>query len=129
MTGAAERRALQAAVTVLALVPVGAGLAGALSGAAFLGVPDGTADLDSHVRYLSGLLLAVGIGFWRCVPAIESRGGRFALLTAIVATGGLARLAGVAAEGWPGPAMMFGLVMELAVTPGLYLWQRRIARR
>lgn len=114
---------------VLALVPIGAGLAGALSGAAFLGVQDASTDIDSHMRYLSGLLLALGIGFWSCIPAIERRGRRFALLASIVVTGGLARLAGVAVDGWPGGAMVFGLAMELVATPGLYLWQRRIARR
>ncbi len=50
--------------------------------------PLGSGDLDSHFRYLSGLLLAIGIGFASTVPRIEAQGGRFWLLTGIVMVGG-----------------------------------------
>jgi len=122
-----ERRVLQGLVLLGGLVPVGAGLGGALFGA------DLTQDTlsvtgDSHYRYLSGLLLAIGLGFWSTVPAIERKSGRFRLLTAIVLMGGLARLAGLAAMGVPSVPMLAALTMELLVTPGLCLWQGRIAR-
>ena len=84
--------------------------------------------LDSHVRYLSGLLLAIGVAFWTTVPAIERRGDRFRLLTALVVTGGLGRLLGVVLRGWPPASMVFGLAMELVVTPLLCWWQWRLSR-
>src|SRR5262245_209027 len=91
-----EVRVLQATVAVLALVPVAAGLAGAVLG---IGVFEPAVllgrDTDSTGRYLSGLLLAVGVGFWSTVPRIEREGTRFRLLTLIVVTGGLARLSGL----------------------------------
>lgn len=129
-SSARERRLLQICVAVLALVPVLAGLAGVLHGLALL---DARAilsrDGDSHVHYLSGLLLAIGLGFWSTVPRIETQGPRFRLLTALVVVGGLARLYAAARAGLPAAAMAGGLVMELAVTPALALWRERLERR
>lgn len=129
---AGERRALQVAVALGGLVPVGAGLAGILEGATMTGLAAGPdAALDSHVRYLSGLLLAIGVGFWSTIASIDAAPAtaRFRLLTAIVVTGGLSRLLGIAIASVPPASMRFGLAMELAVTPALCLWQARIARR
>lgn len=127
-----ERRCLQIAVAVASLVPIGAGLAGAIGGASFPGWLDETAldgrALDSHVRYLSGLLFAIGLAFLSTVPRIEMHRRRFALLTLIVFAGGLARLLGILMAGLPHRGMVFGLGMELIVTPALWFWQRRIAQ-
>jgi hypothetical protein len=101
-----------------------------LRGAAFLGGhPAANLTLDSHLRYLSGLLLAIGFGFWSTIPRIEQQAARFRLLTAIVVLGGLGRLYGIAAEGLPPGPMLFGLAMELGVTPLLCWWQGRVAAR
>jgi len=112
-------------------VPVFAGTAGLVLGpqmaSAGLGA-DWDAALDSHFRYLSGLLLGIGLGFWSTIPALPSRTARFRLLTAIVVLGGLARLAALPGQGWPGGPMAAALVMELVVTPLLCLWQARVAR-
>ena len=86
------------------------------------------AGADSHFRYLSGLLLGIGLAFWSCIPRLPHHAARFQLLTFLVLIGGLARLLGLALHGWPGTPMAAALVMELAVTPLLCLWQRRIAR-
>ena len=124
---ATERRLLQLAVAVAGLVPVTAGLDGALRGARFLDV---AADLpaDSHVRYLSGLLLGIGLAFWASIPHIERHAARFRLLAVIVVIGGLARLLALTGAGAPDRVMLFALIMELAVTPALCLWQQRVAR-
>ena len=93
------------------------------------GQSQAAADLDSHFRYLSGLLLGIGLAFWSTIPGIERKGRMFQLLTAIVFIGGLARLYGVLIDGWPGAPMIGGLAMELVVTPLLCLWQALLARR
>jgi len=126
-----ERRLLQAAVTAGCLVSIGAGAAGIVSGGTFLkGVAAPVpVDLDSHMRYLSGLLLGIGIAFAACVPSIERRTAAFGMLGAIVIAGGLARLTSLAAAGMPSGGHLFGLAMELGVMPVLILWQRRLARR
>ena len=82
----------------------------------------------THVSYLSGLLLGIGLGFWSLIPAIERQSRAFTLLTAIVVMGGLARLAMALRLGAWGLSVDLPLVMELAVTPLLCLWQRRVAR-
>lgn len=124
-----EKRALQLVIAIGGLVPVLAGGAGMLGGVTM--IPHAAADpaLDSHYRYLSGLLLAIGIGFWSGIPNIERRTGRVRLLTAIVVTGGLARGWGMLRGEAPGAAMQLALVMELVVTPLLCLWQARVAAR
>ena len=125
-----ERRLLQSAVLVCALVPILGGGTGVLSGLAMVGplfANGGTPGFaDGHFRYLSGLLLAIGLGFLSTVPGIERRSGRFRLLAAIVFAGGLGRLLSLALGGTPDAATMFALAMELGVTPALALWQWRV---
>jgi hypothetical protein len=121
-----ERRALQIAVCLAGIVPVSAGLLGVVEGAGFTGDRLSVAG-DSHYRYLSGLLLGIGLSFWSLLPRIEHAAHLARLLTAIVVIGGLARLAVLAMSGWPSWPMFGGLVMELVVTPALCLWQARVA--
>lgn len=127
-SAAGERRLLQGAIAVAALVPVTAGLAVVVAGPAGL-IPDaggaGT-DVDSHMRYLSGLLFAIGLAFWSTIPHLESHGPRFRLLACLVFVGGLGRLASLILVGLPSAGMIAALVMELVVTPLLALWRERI---
>jgi Domain of unknown function (DUF4345) len=124
-----EKRALQVAVATACLVPISAGAAGVLLGPRILGSGIVTAaDLDSHFRYLSGLLLAIGMGFASTVPRIEAHAGRFRLLACLVVVGGIGRLWSLLSIGAPSPVMVAALAMELLVTPGLALWQHRVAR-
>ncbi len=116
------RRALQVAVLVGAMVPVAAGAWGV---ATALG--ESSTGLSSHARYVSGLLFAIGLGFWSTVPRIERKSGRFRLLTGLVVVGGLCRLAGLAAGDALSLPTGAALVMELCVTPMLCFWQGRTA--
>ena len=108
-------------VAVAGLVPVGAGLAGALGGL------DGGAD--GHLRYLSGLLLGIGLTFWWTIPTIERRGAVIRALAIIVVIGGLARLVGAVTEPAFDTDEVFPLAMELCVTPVIALWRERVQRR
>jgi hypothetical protein len=123
-----EKTLLQSFVALAALVPVLAGLGGVLDGARLLG-GGGVGGLDSHFRYLSGLLLGIGVAFMWTIPHIELQGPRFRLLTAIVATGGVGRLVGAVLTGTIVFPMFLALVMELVVTPALCLWQHHTALR
>lgn len=123
-----ERRRLQIAVCLACVVPISAGLAGMVSGVHFI-TPMAGLDLDSHTRYLSGLLFGLGLVFLSCVPRIEETGDRFRLAAFPVVIGGLARLFGVLMSGWPSLPMSLALIMELVVTPGLAFWQARVAKR
>lgn len=124
-----ERRLLQGAVALACVVPITAGLGGALRGAPIAGGLEAPIDLDSHLRYLSGLLLGIGFAFLSCIPAIEARGRTFRLLGAIVVVGGIARALGLLTVGAPGLAHQLALAMELGTVPLLMLWQARVERR
>lgn len=102
-------------------MPVAAGLWGAVGGV------EASAASDSHVRYLSGLLLGIGLSFWACVPGIERRGTVVRTLAGLVVLGGLCRLLAVGETG-AGPHVIGPLVMELGVTPLLACWRERVGR-
>jgi len=121
-----ERSLLQFCVGVAGIVPVAAGTAGILLGPEFVSAVVGV-SADSHFRYLSGLLLSIGLGFWSTIPRLEANGDRFRLLSFIVVAGGLARLISLVAIGLPSIGMRAALVMELGVTPLLCFWQWRVS--
>ncbi|MBV8776211.1 MAG: DUF4345 domain-containing protein [Alphaproteobacteria bacterium] len=123
-----ERRLFQLAVALGSLIPVIAGAAGVVAGPAMVDAGAVPAAADSHFRYLSGLLFGIGLGFASTIPGIERRAARFRLLAAVVVAGGAARCVSLLARGIPDRPMIAALIMELAVTPALVLWQSRIAR-
>jgi hypothetical protein len=118
-----ERRLLQIVIVLAAVVPVGGGFWGVCGR---IVVADVAAA--SEVRYLSGLLLGIGLAFWTCVPRIERHGAAVRLLGGLVLVGGLARLLGARATGLS-PPVLLPLVMELGVTPLVVLWRERVERR
>jgi hypothetical protein len=130
MTPQFEKRMLQAVVAIACLVPINAGAMGAVRGPQwFKGVESAPVDMDSHLRYLSGILLAMGFAFASCVPDIEAKGERFRLLGMLVVVGGLCRLLSMVMVGVPSRGHVFGLGMELVVVPVLLAWQWRIDQR
>ncbi|HEX8443370.1 MAG TPA: DUF4345 domain-containing protein [Allosphingosinicella sp.] len=126
-----EKKLLQGATALACLVPLSMGLQSVVESASVLrGVREPIPiDLDSHFRYLSGLLLGAGLVFLACLPRIERRRPVFLALGAIILVGGLSRLLSLVQNGWPSDGHRFGLVMELAVVPAIVLWQSRVARR
>jgi hypothetical protein len=131
MRAETERRLLQVAVALACLVPLSMGLLSVLKSASVLkGVaPPLPIDLDSHYRYLSGLLLGIGFVFLGSIPRIETKTTVFRTLGFVILIGGLARLLSLVEQGVPGRGHQFGLVMELVVVPLIVLWQARVARR
>ena len=115
---------LPLAIRLAALVPILAGGAGALLGPAALGEAAGPATA-SHLRYLSGLLLGLGLLAWWCAGDLRPRRRVFAALCGMVVLGGLARLLGLAVDGAPPWPHVAALGMELGVVPALWLWSRR----
>jgi Domain of unknown function (DUF4345) len=122
-----EKRLLQGIVVLACVVPITAGGAGILHGTAMIGISAAPLPADAHFRYLSGLLLGIGLGFLSTVPRIEAHSARFRLLAAIVVIGGLGRLLSLVIGGMPDASTLFALAMELVVTPMLALWQCRVA--
>jgi hypothetical protein len=123
-----ERSCLQIAIAIADCVPVFARLVGVILRTAMTN-DAGSMSLNGHIHYLSGLLLGIGLVFWWNIPRIKQSGSVFRVLILIVFIGGLARLYGVSTQGVPPGAMLFGLLMELVVTPALCAWQTRVAQR
>jgi Domain of unknown function (DUF4345) len=124
-----EKRTLQQVVAVAATVPVLAGLFGVLFGHGITGDQNPSVSADSHFRFLSGILLGIGLCFWSTIPSIEEKTTFFRFLTLIIVLGGLARLLGLWITGIPSFFMIAALVLELILTPALCLWQTRVANR
>jgi hypothetical protein len=122
MSLTAQRNFLRFCVAFAGIVPVAGGLWGVFGGFGEAGGWSG-----NHYRYLSGLLLAIGIAFWSVVPQIEHHTQRVRLLGGIVVIGGLCRLLGVVMGDPLTPAVAGALVMELMVTPILCYWQSRVS--
>ena len=129
MSPALEKRLLQAAMLLILLVPLSGSLLGVVYGPDWLHRGVVGRDLDSHFRYLSGLLLAMALLFASCVPAVERNGARLRLLAILPVVGGLARLYGIFAVGPAGRGHTVALFIELGAVPLLVLWQARLARR
>lgn len=119
---------LQIAIILFGCVPVLAGGAGAVFGADIFGFAPSEEVINSHFRYLSGLLLGIGLTFWWMVPDIEDKGDLFRALTVIVFLGGLVRLIAAIIYGSWVPGVIFALIMELIITPALCFGQMYVSK-
>jgi hypothetical protein len=122
-----ERKLLQIALALAGLLTGAFGLAGILFGASFTDFSDNVV-VDSYIRFLKGMLLAIGLIYWSSIPQIERHSERISLVTFIVVLGAVARLIAVIGHGVPTIGIAVGLAGALIAAPLLWLWQRRVAR-
>jgi Domain of unknown function (DUF4345) len=122
-----ERKLLQIAVAFAGLIGVGFGLAGVVFGTALVDIFDDGA-IDSSVRFFKGMLLAVGLIYWSCIPDIERRGERISLVTFILVCGAASRLMAVIGHGVATMGILISLIAGLVLVPLLWLWQRHVAQ-
>jgi hypothetical protein len=121
-----ERKLLQTAFALAGLVLVGFGFAGIFFGADFLDL-SGNVVMDSYIRFLKGMLLAIGLVYWSSIPDIERHGERISLVTFILILGAVPRLMVVIGHGVPTIGILISLAGELIAAPLLWLWQRHVA--
>jgi len=121
-----ERKLLQIAFALAGLMLVGFGLGGVFFGATFMDL-SGDVVMDSYIRFLKGMLLAIGLVYWWSIPDIERHGERISLVTFILVLGAIPRLMTVIGHGVPTIGIMIGLVGELIFAPLLWFWQRHVA--
>src|ERR1700687_1783435 len=95
-----ERKLLQIAFALAGLTLVGFGLAGVFFDATFVDL-SGDVVIDSYIRFLKGMLLAIGLVYWSAIPDIERHGERISLLTFILVLGAIPRLMAVISHGVP----------------------------
>ena len=121
-----ERKLLQLAFACAGLALVGFGVAGVIFGANFMDLT-GNVVMDSYIRFLKGMLLAIGLIYWSAIPDIDRHGERISLVTFILVLGAVPRLMAVIGHGVPTIGILVGLGGELIAAPLLWLWQRHIA--
>ena len=121
-----ERKLLQATVAVAGFAGVVLGLTGVLFGTLYADL-SGDAVLDGYVRFGKGVLLAIGLVYWSCIPRVELRGDRISLVTFILALGTLSRLFSAVGHGVPTLGIVANLITGLILVPLLWLWQRHVA--
>ena len=132
--------AFRAVLFVVGLVIVWTGINVGLGGIATLGLqgptdfmaitdPQAFAAQDSHVRFLGGLWLGVGLllaaAAWRLralKPAVQ-------VVLALIVVGGLARFSALRPDVLFGPQIVGSFLAEVALMPLLLLWSTRLARR
>ena len=122
-----ERKLLQIALALAGLLVGGFGLAGVFFGATFTEF-SGNVVVDSYIRFLKGMLLAIGLIYWSSIPQIERQTERISLVTLILVLGAIPRLMAVIGHGVPTIGILVSLAGELIVAPLLWLWQRHVAR-
>jgi len=122
------KRALQATIAVLSLLPLAFGALGLLMGVGMYLRPElATPKLDSQFRFMSGWDVGLALVTWWLIPNIERHGDLFRLVCLAVFLGGLGRVAAWVATGSPGIAFIAVTVIELLV-PLLIPWQSHVAR-
>jgi hypothetical protein len=88
----------------------------------------GDVAVDSYVRFLKGMLFAIGLVYWSAIPDIVRRNERISLITFILLLGAIPRLMAVIGHGVPTIGILVGLFGELIVAPLLWAWQRHLVR-
>src|SRR3954469_5706003 len=121
-----QRKLLQIAIAFAGLIGTAFGLAGVVLGTAFTDVFD-DGSVDSSVRFYKGMLLAVGLIYWSCIPDIERRGERMSLVTLILVCGAASRLMAVIGHGVANIGVLLSLIAGLILVPLLWWWQRHLA--
>jgi uncharacterized protein DUF4345 len=97
----------------------------------FFEVTNQTAFLaqDSHVRFLGGLWLGVGLFFILASTNLAKYRDALSIVLALIFLGGLARLTQMHLETTLGPSILGSFIAELVGMPVLYFWLSKAAPR
>ncbi|MEM9893534.1 MAG: DUF4345 domain-containing protein [Actinomycetota bacterium] len=100
--------------TVLALIPSSTSILTLVVGMArFVDADEVNVALDSNLRYLGGVYLALALLALWCVIRIEERADGLVFVAGAIFLGGIGRLISIADVGAPGTYTWFVLVIEL----------------
>lgn len=126
-----RKKSLQIATALLGFIPV---ITGALT---LMGLDDPlylymdlprNALLDSNLRFLGGVWLALGLAAWWTVPRIERRGQVFHVVWGAIWLGGIGRMLSIFLIGLPPLPFIGFMLLEIVGAPLFIWWQWRVAR-
>ncbi len=132
-----NKKALQIAIGILALIPLLTGGLDLILGATALNIVDGAGVsaevlnnvvIDSQIRFLGAIWLGVGVLLYWMLPAIETQTTLFRFTIGSIILGGIGRLASAFLVGIPPIPVLGGIGLEVIGMPLLLLWQSRIAK-
>jgi hypothetical protein len=117
-------------LAALSAIPFGYGLAGMLLGPRALPGNEVQVDasFDSEYRFVHAFWFAVAPVIWSGLPRIEEQPVALRAAMGTVVVGGFARLRSWRKTGRPRPIFIAGIVLELIIVPGLWVWVQRVAR-
>jgi hypothetical protein len=90
--------------------------------------PEAFAAQDSHVRFLGGLWLGVGLVFALAAFRLRALKPALQVLLALIVVGGLARFSALRPDVLFEPQIVGSFLAEIALMPLLLLWSTRLAR-
>ncbi|MCE7067006.1 DUF4345 domain-containing protein [Dyadobacter sp. CY326] len=125
-----SRRALQCVMAVSACAPLLSGILG-LSGIynpILLEKPPENLILDSNLRFLNAMCVAVGLAFYFVIPVIEKETLACRIICFAVFFGGLGRVISIVDLGTPPVIFIYFLILELSLPILIIVWQMRVAR-
>jgi hypothetical protein len=125
-----NRRPLQVVTGLLGIIPVVTGvftmmgLSDPIYTAA--GLPR-HALLDSNLRFLGGLWLALGLSLFVLIPRIERETTLFRVLWLMIFVGGIGRILSMVVVGSPPWPFVGFTALEIVGAPVFIVWQARLA--
>ncbi|MCF2446699.1 DUF4345 domain-containing protein [Dyadobacter sp. CY345] len=130
MNGISSKKLLQVMMCLLALAPLLTGILG-LSGIYNPIYPGLSYSenvlLDSNLRFLNGVSIALGISVFAVIPNIEKKTFSYRLIWGMIFLGGLSRLLSVWSLGLPPFPMPIFMAIEILVPIPFLYWQNQIA--
>lgn len=90
--------------------------------------PQAFATQDSHVRFLGGLWLGVGLLFVAAAWRLRALKPAVQVALVLIVIGGLARFSALRPDVLFGPQILGSFLAEVALMPLLLLWSTRVAR-
>jgi hypothetical protein len=126
-----NKRSLQIATAVLALIPIATGII------SMLGLSDpiyASANLspnpllDSNLRFFGGVWFGLGIAVIWLIPRIEQQTVLYRFLWIMIFLGGIGRLLSMAFAGAPPIPFIGFTALEILGAPLFVYWQHRVAQ-
>ncbi|ACT92923.1 DUF4345 domain-containing protein [Dyadobacter fermentans] len=125
-----NRKLLQIALGVCALVPIFTGLLGMAgnNNPLYYGTdqPAGLL-LDSNLRFLNGLSVGIGVCTLSIIPDIKRRSAELRLICTVIFIGAVGRMLSIASYGFPPFPFDIIVFFEMALPPLFVFWQSKVA--